>query len=188
MNYSEDFLIDVKDAIDGLHVNEIEAMVDLLVTSCDVGRLFIIGSGGGAGHASHAVCDFRKLCNCEAYHPYDNVSELSARANDNGWDTTIIDWLKVSKFDGYDTLMVISVGGGQSGVSENLSNAVLYAKDQGAKVCSIIGRKDSIAGRYSDVSIVIQSDNITPVVEGLQSVIWHLLVTHPKLKKSATKW
>ena len=188
MSYSEDFLIDVKRSIDNLSLIDIDSMVDLLVTSCDVGRLFIIGSGGGAGHASHAVCDFRKLCNCEAYAPYDNVSELTARANDEGWNTTIIEWLKVSKFDGYDTLMVISVGGGQTGVSENLVNAILYAKEKGAKVCSVIGRKDSIAGQYSDVSIVIQTENTTPIVEGLQAVIWHLIVTHPKLKKSATKW
>jgi D-sedoheptulose 7-phosphate isomerase len=186
MNYSEDFLVDIKDAVDRIHVNEVESVVSLLAELS--GRLFIIGSGGGAAHASHAVCDFRKLCNIEAYAPYDNVTELTARTNDEGWNTTIIEWLKVSRFNRFDALLVISVGGGQANVSENLSNAILYAEEIGAVILSIIGRLDSIAGRYSDAKVIIQTDNITPVTEGLQSVVLHLLCSHPKLQINKTVW
>lgn len=187
MNYSEEFLQDVSEAIDSLHVNEIELMVDIVAGICHTGRLFIIGSGGGAGHASHAVCDFRKLCDCDAI-TFENLSELTARTNDEGWETTTVEWLKVSKFNKLDGLLIISVGGGQPGVSMNLVNALDYAHGVGSKIVGITGKPVSFTSKYADACVVIKSNNITPVTEGLQSVIWHLLVSHPKLNKKATKW
>jgi D-sedoheptulose 7-phosphate isomerase len=188
MNYSEEFLSEVEDSIGRLHINEIEAIVNILSELRDKGRLFILGSGGGAGHASPACADFRKLCNIEAYAIYENTSETTARINDNGWNSSAVDWLTVSKFNYLDCLLVISVGGGQSGVSENISEAVRYAKIIGARIIGIVGKAKSCTGENADVCIVVKTDNVTPVTEGLQSVILHLLCTHPKLQISKTKW
>jgi D-sedoheptulose 7-phosphate isomerase len=157
------------------------------------GRLFILGSGGGAGHASHAVCDFRKLCNIEAYAPYDNVSELTARVNDEGWETTLSNWLKVSKLSERDGLLVFSVGGGSEAksISMNLVNAMRAAKDVGATVVAIVGKDGGYAREVADAAIIVPTVNselITPLTEGFQAVVWHMLVSHPVLQVNTAKW
>lgn len=157
------------------------------------GRLFIIGSGGGAGHASHATCDFRKICNVEAYAPYDNVSELTARVNDEGWDTTLSQWLKVSRLSKDDGLLVFSVGGGSESaqISMNLVNAMKSAKDVGATIVAVVGKDGGYAAQVADAAIIIppiQAALITPLTEGFQAVVWHLLVSHPVLQVNAAKW
>lgn len=157
------------------------------------GRLFIVGSGGGAGHASHATCDFRKLCNIEAYAPYDNVSELTARVNDDGWDSTLSNWLKVSRLSNKDGLLVFSVGGGsvEKNISMNLVNAVKSAQEKGATVVAVVGKDGGYAGQSADVSVIIppvSPDMVTPLTEGFQAVVWHLLVSHPVLQVNAAKW
>lgn len=157
------------------------------------GRVFVVGSGGGAGHASHATCDLRKLCNIEAYAPYDNVSELTARVNDDGWDSTLTGWLKVSRLSERDALLVFSVGGGNQAkqISMNLVNACSLAKERKAKIIAVVGRDGGYAGQVADVSIIIPDVNpqlVTPLTEGFQAVIWHLLVSHPLLQTHQAKW
>ena len=187
--FSQEFLDKVIDSIRYIDLSELEKMVDILCMNREMGRLFIIGSGGGAGHASHAACDFRKLCNIEAYAPYDNLSELTARANDEGFDTTIINWLKVSRFNEKDCIFVFSVGGGKDGVSENITKALRFAKGKSAKIIGIVGRDGGITKELADACILIQTkDYVTPITEGLQAVVWHLLVTHPYLQLNSTKW
>lgn len=159
----------------------------------DGGRLFMIGSGGGAGHSSHAASDFRKICNIETYAVYDNVSELTARVNDEGWDTTIVNWLKVSRFNSKDCVFVFSVGGGdaEKNVSANLVNAMSYAKELGAKIVGAVGKDGGYAKKVGDAVLVIpnvEPNLVTPISEGLQAVIWHLLVSHPLLNLNQAKW
>lgn len=157
------------------------------------GRLFLLGVGGSAGNASHAVNDFRKLCNIECYCPLDNVSELTARINDEGWKTCFVNWLKVSKLNKKDALLVFSVGGGniKKKVSVNLVEAIKFAKKQKSKVFGLVGRSDGFLYKNGDVSIYTPLDNqklITPISESFQTVIWHCLVSHPILKVNKTKW
>jgi D-sedoheptulose 7-phosphate isomerase len=157
------------------------------------GRLFILGVGGSAGHASHAVNDFRKLCGFEAYAPTDNVSELTARINDEGWDTSIAAWLLASRFKEQDALLIFSVGGGSrpKNISMNLVRAIELAKDLGAKVFGIVGRDGGLTAKAADACVVVPPlfpERITPHTEGLCAVLWHLLVSHPALKQSPTKW
>ena len=157
------------------------------------GRLFILGVGGSAGNASHAVNDFRKLCNIETYAPTDNVSELTARANDEGFDTIFSEYLKVSQVGLKDAILIFSVGGGnlEKNVSVNLINAIKEAKKHNMKIFSIVGKSDGYAALNSDVSIIIQVKDlslITPMSEAFQSVIWHCIVSHPDLAVNATKW
>ena len=157
------------------------------------GRLFIIGMGGSAGNASHAVNDFRKLCGIEAYAPTDNVSELTARANDEGLDTVFSGWLKVSKFNKNDALLIFSVGGGdeKKKVSVNIVRAIKLAKAVRAKVYGVVGRANGYTARYADIAIcipVIEEPWITPLSEAFQSLVWHCLVSHPLLQKNKTKW
>ena len=157
------------------------------------GRLFLLGVGGSAGNASHAVNDFRKLCNIECYCPLDNVSELTARINDEGWETCFVNWLKVSKLNKKDALLVFSVGGGniKKKVSVNLVEAIKFAKKQKSKVFGLVGRSDGFLYKNGDVSIYTPLDNqklITPISESFQTVIWHCLVSHPILKVNKTKW
>jgi len=157
------------------------------------GRLFILGVGGSAGHASHAVNDFRKLCAFESYAPTDNVSELTARVNDEGWDTSFSEWLKVSRLGPADAVLVFSVGGGskEKNVSANLVLALEHAKSVGAKVFGIVGKDGGHTARVADACVIIPTaspDRITPHTEGMAAVIWHLLVSHPALKRAATKW
>ena len=157
------------------------------------GRLFILGVGGSAGNASHAVNDFRKLCNIEAYAPTDNVSELTARTNDEGFDTIFSEYLKVSKINSKDAIMIFSVGGGslEKNVSLNLISAIKEAKAKQLKIFSILGKEDGYAANNSNISIVIPVQDktlITPMSEAFQAVIWHCIVSHPSLALNATKW
>jgi D-sedoheptulose 7-phosphate isomerase len=157
------------------------------------GRLFILGVGGSAANASHAVNDFRKLCSIESYAPTDNVSELTARTNDEGWITVFENWLRISKVSKRDALLIFSVGGGdiKKKVSENIVRAIKYAKNQKSKILSIVGRSEGYAGKNSDISIIIPNinkKNVTPHSEAYQSVIWHMIISHPKIKQYKTKW
>jgi D-sedoheptulose 7-phosphate isomerase len=157
------------------------------------GRLFILGVGGSAGHASHAVNDFRKLCGVEAYAPTDNVSELTARTNDDGWETTFEAWLQVSRLGPDDGVLVFSVGGGdlQRGVSPNLVRALELAKSRGSRIFGIVGRDGGFTAQVAEACILIPplfEDRVTPHTEGLCAVIWHLLVSHPVLAAAPTKW
>src|SRR5215813_7973453 len=157
------------------------------------GRLFLLGVGGGAGHCGHAVNDFRKLCGIEAYAPTDNVSELTARTNDEGWPTVFSEWLKVSRANAKDAILIFSVGGGnmEKNVSPNIVSAIQEAKGRGLKVLGIVGRDGGYTKKAGDVVVVIPTvdeQRVTPHAEAFQAVIWHCLVSHPKLQKNATKW
>jgi D-sedoheptulose 7-phosphate isomerase len=156
------------------------------------GRLFLLGVGGGAAHASHATNDFRKLCGIEAYAPTDNVAELTARTNDEGWDTTLIEWLRVSRLGSDDGLFVFSVGGGsrQHNVSMNLVRALEYGKERGCSIFGVVGKHDGTTAQLGDSVIVIDAspEMRTPLVEGLQAVVWHGLVSHPSLAVRDGKW
>jgi D-sedoheptulose 7-phosphate isomerase len=157
------------------------------------GRLFILGVGGSAGHASHAVNDFRKICGFEAYTPTDNVSELTARTNDDGWDSTFSEWLRGSRVGPLDGVLVFSVGGGdrERGVSANLVSALELAQERRSSIFGIVGRDGGFTSKVADVCVVIPPlypDHITPHTEGLCAVLWHLLVSHPALARSSTKW
>lgn len=194
MTFSQDFLSECVEAIHKINTEDIEAMAQILHDTREKnGRLFIIGSGGGAGHASHAVCDFRKLGNFEAYAPYDNISELTARVNDEGWDVTILNWLKVSRFRKDDCVFIFSVGGGNDAknISMNIVKVIQYAKEIGAKIIGIVGKDGGFTKKLGAAVVLIPTinpDHITPLAEGFQAVIWHLLVTHPLLKVNQTKW
>jgi D-sedoheptulose 7-phosphate isomerase len=157
------------------------------------GRLFLLGAGGSAGNCSHAVNDFRKLCNIEAYTPVDNVSELTARTNDEGWETVFAGWLEVSRLGPQDALLVFSVGGGDAErqVSVNLIRAIDLAQQRGAKVFGVVGRASGYTARRADIAIVIPAVEarwVTPLSEAMQAVVWHCLVSHPALQSRQTKW
>jgi D-sedoheptulose 7-phosphate isomerase len=157
------------------------------------GRLFLIGVGGSAGNCSHAVNDFRKLCGIEAYSPVDNVSELTARANDEGWDTIFSAWLEVSRLGDKDAILVYSVGGGdlERNISPNIVKAIDLAKARSAKVFGIVGRDSGYTAKHGDVVVVIPQINpawVTPLSEAFQAVVWHCLVSHPSLQRRQTKW
>ena len=157
------------------------------------GRLFVLGVGGSAGNASHAVNDFRKLCGIEAYAPTDNVAELTARTNDEGWETVFVEWLKVSKLSSNDAILVLSVGGGnlERNVSPNLVSALRLAKEINARVLGVVGKESGYASQVGDVVVVIpvvSEDLITPYSESFQAVVWHGLVSHPAMQLSPTKW
>lgn len=194
MSFSRDFLAHCAKVIETIDADALESAAQHLAKVRDrEGRLFIIGSGGGAGHASHATCDFRKICNIETYAPYDNVSELTARVNDEGWDTTLSNWLKVSRLSSRDGLLVFSVGGGSTerNISPNLVNAVAYAKEKGATIVGIVGKDGGYTAKEADAAIIIppvESNLVTPLTEGFQAVMWHLLVSHPLLQVNAAKW
>jgi D-sedoheptulose 7-phosphate isomerase len=194
MNFSAEFLADARQVIDRLDLKSIEALVQLLAaTRLAGGRLFILGVGGSAANASHAVNDFRKIAGLEAYAPTDNVSELTARTNDEGWSTVFEEWLKVSRLCPNDAVMVLSVGGGsiENNVSPNLVGALRYAKSVGAKITGIVGRDGGYTAQVSDACVIVPTVNpaqVTPYTEMFQAVIWHLLVSHPALKQSQTRW
>lgn len=194
MSFAENFLREVTEIISGLKKDAIEAMASRLSrVRAQNGRLFILGVGGSAASASHAVNDFRKLCGFEAYAPTDNVAELTARTNDEGWDTVFAEWLKDSKITAKDALLVLSVGGGnlEKNISPNLVKAVQLAKEVGASVFGIVGRDGGFTAKNADVCVLVPTVNpehITPHTEAFHGVVWHLLVTHPGLKKNATKW
>jgi D-sedoheptulose 7-phosphate isomerase len=192
--FTDAFLDESKRVIDGLDVEAIEKTADLLLATRErQGRLFILGVGGSAGNASHAVNDFRKIVGIEAYAPTDNVSELTARTNDEGWETVFEAWLKTSRLSKNDTILVFSVGGGslEKNVSPNLVRALAYAKTVGATTLGIVGRDGGYTAKVADACVIIptvNAENVTPHSEAFQAVVWHLLVSHPKLKQSNTKW
>ncbi len=194
MQFIDQFLAEATSIINQLDKNQIEKSVDLLAqTRGNEGRLFVLGVGGSAANASHAVNDFRKIVGIEAYAPTDNVSELTARTNDEGWSTIFSKWLEVSKLKANDTLMVLSVGGGnvEKNVSPNLVSALQYAKKIGAKVMGIVGRDGGYTATVADACVIIPTpnpENTTPHAEAFQAVVWHLMVSHPKLKNAQTKW
>jgi D-sedoheptulose 7-phosphate isomerase len=177
-------------AVDGAAVDAMAA--GLAAVRERGGRLFVIGVGGGAGHASHAVNDFRKLCRIESYAPSDNVSELTARTNDDGWDTSYSAWLEVSHLGEKDALMVFSVGGGsrEHNVSVNLVNAMELARDVGASVFGVVGSPGGTLGELADVAVLVAppSDLRTPLVESFQALVWHALVSHPELALQQGHW
>ena len=194
MTFTTQFLDECSAVIRGLDQDAIERLANLLVeTRAGGGRLFILGVGGSAGNASHAVNDFRKLAGFEAYAPTDNVSELTARTNDEGWATVFEAWLRTSRLRANDMILVYSVGGGsvEKNVSPNLVSALQYAKSVGAKIGGIVGRDGGFTAQAADACVlvpVVNPEHITPHSEAFQAVIWHLLVSHPKLKQAATKW
>jgi D-sedoheptulose 7-phosphate isomerase len=192
--FSKTFLDESIALIQKLDVAAIEAMVDGLARVREGGgRLFVLGVGGSAGHASHAVNDFRKICGFEAYTPTDNVSELTARVNDEGWDTCFSEWLKGSRLRRGDALLVFSVGGGnrEKNVSVNLVRSLELAKEVGASVYGVVGRDGGYTKQVSDACVIIPTvspERVTPHTEGFAAVVWHLIVSHPKLAAKPTKW
>tara|TARA_B110000438_G_C15808006_1_gene648327 strand:- start:81 stop:680 length:600 start_codon:yes stop_codon:yes gene_type:complete len=194
MSYSDTHLKEAIQIIQKINPLEIEAMADLIVeTKSAHGRIFFLGVGGSAGNCSHAVNDFRKIVGIESYAPTDNVSELTARTNDEGWATIFAAWLKTSRLCANDLLFVFSVGGGslERNISPNLVEALKYGKSIGAAVTGIVGRDGGYTAQVADCCIIIPTvnpENITPHSEAFQAVIWHLLVSHPKLKEVETKW
>lgn len=194
MSFTKQFLNEAKEVIDNIDSNAVDKMVELLAdTRNKGGRLFILGVGGSAGNASHAVNDFRKIVGMEAYAPTDNVSELTARTNDDGWATIFARWLEVSRLNEKDMLFILSVGGGnlEKNVSPNLVSALQYGKKVGARVGGIVGRDGGYTAQVADACVIIPTvnvENTTPHAEAFQAVVWHLLVSHPQLKASQTKW
>ena len=194
MGYVAQYFKEIIEITNLLDQGAIERMVDLLVELRNKGgRLFFLGVGGGAGHASHAVNDFRKIAGIEAYTPTDNVSELTARVNDDGWSTVYVNWLRVSQLKANDMIFVFSVGGGDAerNISPNLVCALEYARQVGATICGVVGRTGGFTAQVANVCIivpVVNPETITPHTEGFQAVIWHLLVSHPKLKAAEMKW
>ena len=194
MSYAQQHLKEAQEIIDQIDIEAIEKVADLLATvKKDQGRIFFLGVGGSAGNCSHAVNDFRKIVEIESYAPTDNVSELTARTNDEGWPTIFEPWLKLSKLNPKDAVFIFSVGGGnlEKNISPNLVNALKYAKQVGAKITGVVGRDGGYTAQVSDACVIIPTvnpQNITPHSEAFQAVIWHLLVSHPKLKENQTKW
>ena len=194
MNYSEQHLQETAQIVSQLNPALCEKAVDLLAAVRErSGRLFILGVGGSAANASHAVNDFRKIAGLECYAPTDNVSELTARTNDEGWTTVFAEWLKGSRINDRDALLIFSVGGGnlEKNVSPNLVAALQLAKERGSAILGIVGRDGGYTAKVADVTILIPTvnpANTTPHSEAFQAVVWHLFVSHPKLKVAQTKW
>jgi D-sedoheptulose 7-phosphate isomerase len=194
LSYVAQYLQQAAQILQKLDQSAIEKTADLLVDLRNrSGRLFLIGVGGGAGHASHAVCDFRKIANIESYAPSDNVSELTARVNDEGWDTCYANWLRGSRLSKLDMVMVFSVGGGDAkqNISTNLVRALEHAKQVGARICGVVGRDGGFTAQVADACVlvpVVETSTITPHTESFQALVWHLLVSHPKLRVAQMKW
>ena len=193
-NYSESHLRETVEITQLLDPNQIERVADLVAkTRQRGGRMFFLGVGGSAGNCSHAVNDFRKIVGIEAYAPTDNVSEITARTNDEGWATIFVEWLKTSKINESDLVCVFSVGGGnlEKNVSPNLVSALQLAQEAGASIIGVVSKDGGFTGQVADEAIVIpivNEENITPHAESFQTILWHLLVSHPKLKANQTKW
>lgn len=194
MSYSGNYLGEIHQIINKIDENTIERIVKQLVElRKNGGRLFFLGVGGGAGNATHAVNDFRKIAGFEAYTPSDNVSELTARVNDDGWNTVFVNWLKGSRIGSNDGIFVLSVGGGnqEKNISTNIVEGLKYAKSVGAKIFGIVGRDGGYTARLADACVIIPTVNpetVTPHTEAFQAVIWHLIVSHPAMKVSEMKW
>ena len=194
MSYTKQYLDEAALIVARLDTAKIDAMLDLILDlRRSSGRLFFLGVGGSAGNASHAVNDFRKIAGIECYAPTDNVSELTARVNDDGWETVFVNWLKISRLSAKDMVFVFSVGGGdlERNISPNLVRALEYAKQVGAKICGVVGRDGGYTARVADACVVvptISAETVTPHAEAFQAVVWHLLVSHPALRAAAMKW
>lgn len=194
MTFSRGYLAEVQQTIERIDADAIERCVELLAkTRAQGGRLFILGVGGSAANASHAVNDFRKLAGLEAYAPTDNVSELTARTNDEGWSTVFEAWLRTSRLRAEDLIMVLSVGGGsvERNVSPNLVSALQYARSIGTPVIGITGRDGGYAAKVAEACVIVPTTNpahVTPHAEEFQGIVWHLMVSHPSLKAAPTKW
>jgi D-sedoheptulose 7-phosphate isomerase len=194
MTFTEQFLVEARQIIEQLDQPAIERMVAILVEMRDCGgRLFVLGVGGSAANASHAVNDFRKITAIEAYAPTDNIAELTARTNDDGWESVFEGWLRGSRLEPDDVILVFSVGGGDSAnnVSLNLVRALRFAKETGSRVIGVVGRSGGFTAQVADACVIVPTvnqDHVTPHSEAFQAVIWHLLVSHPALKAVATKW
>ena len=194
MSYAREHLDEAIEIIRKMDVDAIERMADLLADVKQAGgRVFFLGVGGSAGNCSHAVNDFRKIAGIECYAPTDNVSELTARTNDEGWATVFVEWLKVSRLSSRDAVCIFSVGGGnlEKNISPNLVTALQYAKSVGAKITGIVGRDGGYTAKVADACVIVPTVNaetITPHSEAFQAVVWHLLVSHPRLKANPTKW
>ena len=194
MSYIDQYINESIDILQKLDQEALGKMVGLLVElQKNDGRLFFLGVGGGAGHASHAVNDFRKIAGIEAYTPSDNVSELTARVNDDGWETTYANWLKGSRLKAEDMLFVFSVGGGnlEKKISVNLVRALQYGREIGAKVCGVVGRDGGYTAQIADTCVivpVVNGETITPHTESFQALVWHMLVSHPDVKTAEMKW
>lgn len=194
VTYTSQFIDEATEILQRLDQQAIERMVELLAELRQRGgRLFLLGVGGGAGHASHAVCDFRKIAQIESYTPIDNASELTARVNDDGWETTFVNWLRGSRLIAKDMVFVFSVGGGdlERNISPNLVRALQYAQEVGASISGVVGRDGGYTAQVADVCVVVptvNNDAVTPHTESFQALIWHLLVSHPQLKAAEMKW
>jgi D-sedoheptulose 7-phosphate isomerase len=194
MSYIAEYIKEASRILTQLDVEAIDRIVNRLVALRERGgRLFLLGVGGSAGNASHAVNDFRKIAGIEAYTPTDNVSELTARINDDGWESVFVNWLKGSRLNHSDLIFVFSVGGGdlERNISPNLVRALQYAKEVGATICGVVGRDGGYTARVADVCVIIPTVNpqtVTPHTEAFQAVIWHLLISHPALQKVEMKW
>ena len=194
MSYTTEYITEASQILGKLDMEAIDRMINLLVAVRERGgRLFLLGVGGGAGHASHAVCDFRKIAGIEAYTPADNVSELTARVNDDGWESVFVEWLKGSHVSANDMIFVFSVGGGdlKRNISSNLVRALQYVQEVGATICGVVGRNGGYTAQVADACVVIPIVNpktVTPHTESFQALLWHLLVSHPRLQASAMKW
>ena len=194
MDFINQYFEEAKNIIDKIDRGQILKMVSIINETRDKnGRLFILGVGGGAGHASHAVNDFRKICGIESYTPTDNVSELTARINDDGWETAYVNWLKISNLAQNDMLLVFSVGGGnlEKNISVNILKSLELAKQLGTSICGVVGRDGGYTAQVADACVIIppiNSETVTPHTEAFQAVIWHLLVSHPDLQKFEMKW
>ena len=192
--YIDQYMKEIHDVVDRLDSSSIIKTINILIALKEKGgRLFFLGVGGGAGNATHAVNDFRKICGIESYTPTDNISELSARINDDGWDTAFVNWLKGSKLSNKDGVFILSVGGGnaEKNVSVNLVRSLEYAKQVNAKIIGIVGRDGGYTAMLADACVIIPTVNtetITPHTEAFQAVIWHLLVSHPAMKVNEMKW
>lgn len=193
-SYVERYLLEATQIIQKLDVGEIERLIRLIVeTKAKRGRLFVLGVGGGAGHASHAVSDFRKIGGIEAYSPSDNVSELTARVNDEGWETVYSAWLATSRLSSNDLVLVFSVGGGdlEQNISPNLVHALDYARQVGAAIAGVVGRNGGYTAQVADTCVIVPTVNsrtVTAHTESFQALMWHLIVSHPDVQSSTMKW
>ena len=194
MTYTTQYLEEATQILEQMDHDVINHMVNLLRELRTAGgRVFFIGAGGGAGHSSHAVCDFRKIAGIEAYTPADNISELTARVNDDGWETVFINWLRGSHLSERDMVFVFSVGGGdaEKNISANIVQGLQHARQVGAKICGVVGRDGGYTAKVADACVVVPVVNpntVTPHTESFQALVWHLLVSHPELKASEMKW
>jgi len=193
-SFTQDFFTKATQVIEQIDREQVDRMVELFVETRERGgRLFLLGVGGSAANASHAVNDFRKIAKMQAYAPTDNVSELTARTNDDGWESVFVEWLRISRLEERDLICVLSVGGGnlQKNISPNLVRALQFAKEVGAGVCGIVGRDGGYTAQVADACVIVptvDAELVTPLAEAFQGIVWHLIVSHPAIKAAVTTW